>query len=553
MRIIKNKSAATTIADLFVGSSVSACDVPLRTWKHEQMEKAFAAVEKGTSIRKAAELYGVPRSTLHDRVSGRVELGCKPGKKPYLTIEEEEEVVSFLLKCAKIGYAHTRKEVIALIQRIAESKGVSQSVSSGWWTRFSQRHPDLALRTAMPVSYARAMANDPDVINRYYDILEETLIENKLFNEPHRLFNCDETGLPLNPKPLKVVDAKKAKNPSYLTGGDKSQVTVLACTNATGMVLPPFVIFDRQTLNPQMTIGDVPGTLYGLSTNGWITQDLFNEWFHRHFLLYAPSERPLLLLLDGHSSHYCPDFIRTAAASQVIVFVLPPHTTHLTQPLDKSAFSALKVAWRQVCHEFAVKNPGRVVSRYDFSNLFCETWGNAMTIKTVTSGFRVTGVYPFDRKAITFPETGYKAFKPDRLPNSHGIAYLPLYSPSSRSMSMRASTPVEDESSDLDSLIDSSLDKCALLKPSKFRTLSAFLKTPQPPSKIPTVNMKSSGKVLTSIENIRKMEAREKEKQEKLRLKEERKKLREGKKKVQVKSKKKENLSTEVNYGMLFF
>ena len=68
----------------------------------------------------------------------------------------------------------------------------------------------------MPVSYAQAMANDPDVINRYYDILEEFLIENKLFNEPHRLFNCDETGLPLNPKPLKVLDAKKAKNPSYL-------------------------------------------------------------------------------------------------------------------------------------------------------------------------------------------------------------------------------------------------------------------------------------------------------------------------------------------------
>ena len=58
MRLKKNKSAATTIADLFVGSSVSAHDVPLQTWKHEQMEKAFAAVEKGTSIRKAAELYG---------------------------------------------------------------------------------------------------------------------------------------------------------------------------------------------------------------------------------------------------------------------------------------------------------------------------------------------------------------------------------------------------------------------------------------------------------------------------------------------------------------
>ena len=55
-----------------------------------------------------------------------------------------------------------------------------------------------------------------------------------------------------------------------------------------------------------------------------------------------------------------PNFITTIAASQVIVFVIPPHNTHFTQPLEKLAFSA---AWRQVCHEFAVKSPGHVVSR----------------------------------------------------------------------------------------------------------------------------------------------------------------------------------------------
>ena len=75
------------------------------------------------------------------------------------------------------------------------------------------------------------------------------------------------------------MDAKNVKSPSYLTGGVKSHVTVLACRNATGMVLPPFVILDCQTLNPQMTIGEVPGTLYGAKNTisldyGWIMADL---------------------------------------------------------------------------------------------------------------------------------------------------------------------------------------------------------------------------------------------------------------------------------------
>ena len=41
-------------------------------WKVESLEKAIIAVEKGTSIRRAAEMHGIPRSTLHDHISGRL-------------------------------------------------------------------------------------------------------------------------------------------------------------------------------------------------------------------------------------------------------------------------------------------------------------------------------------------------------------------------------------------------------------------------------------------------------------------------------------------------
>ena len=40
---------------------------------------------------------------------------------------------------------------------------------------------------------------------------------------------------------------------------------------------------------------------------------IFREWFEHHFLECAPSGRPLLLLLDDHSSHYYPTFIQCAA------------------------------------------------------------------------------------------------------------------------------------------------------------------------------------------------------------------------------------------------
>ena len=109
-----------------------------------------------------------------------------------------------------------------------------------------------------------------------------------------------------------------------------------------------FDIFDRKTLNPQLTICEVAGTIYGLSSKGWIDKCLFSEWFFNHFLLYAPATRPFLLILDGHSSHYCPEVIRAALEQEIIIFTLPPNTTHITQPLDKGVFAPLKSAWKSV-------------------------------------------------------------------------------------------------------------------------------------------------------------------------------------------------------------
>ena len=242
-------------------------------------------------------------------------------------------------------------------------------VSHGWWDSFKRRHPKLTLRTAAPLSYARLMASDPDILCNYYDLLERTLTENGLVDKPSHIFNLDETGMPLDPSPPLVVAKRGQKNPSAVGSGDKTQVTVLACCNAAGYALPPFVILDRMSLKPELTVGEVPGTVYGLSKKGWIDGDLFELWFARHFLSHAPPVRPLLLLVDGHSSHFEPSVIQRAASEGVILFCLPPHTTHLTQPLDKGCFGPLKRHWREECWQYITASPGHLITRYQFSQL----------------------------------------------------------------------------------------------------------------------------------------------------------------------------------------
>ena len=525
-----------------------------KDWSRESMLAAMKSViDNGMSVRQAAQLHGVPKSTLGDRISGRVLPGTTSGPPTYLTCEEEEELVTFLCRAAQIGHGRTRQEVITIVEQVLSSRGNTRTVTTGWWASFIGRHPRLALRTPATLSLARASASDRGILDNYFDELESTLGVNDLMDQPCLIFNMDETGMPLNPKPPKIVTWKGHKNPSQVCSGVKSQITIVGCVSAGGQCLPPMVIWDRKNLPPELAIGEVPGTVYGLSSKGWIDQELFDLWFIKHFLRYAPPVRPLLLLMDGHSSHYCPKTVRCAAEERVILFSLPPNTTHLTQPLDKGIFGPLKVSWRQVCHQFLVKNPGMQVTKLNFSSLFSEAWVQALTPRNIMSGFRTTGVYPPDRNAIKTPSEVMPC-----LAQKTGIAYIPLYTRAKRRISDLASacsTFTEEEQEVFEMCYQDSdssdnpryqmwqkmyhpdsvlLSVSPLPEPYrpvlKHSSISHFLDCPDPLQRHPVVSGKCSLRVLTSSENLKRIEDKEKEKQRKAHEKEERAKLREAKK-----------------------
>jgi len=125
------------------------------------------------------------------------------------------------------------------------------------------------------------------------------------------------------------------------------------------------------------------------------------------------------------------------------LFTLPPHTTHLLQPLDKTCFGVLKTCWHQECQEYITRNPGRVVTKFQFSQLFSRAWYTAMTMQNVIAGFRVTGVWPLDPdKFLVTEESEEDAhFGPSSLAEATGLAYIPLYSPAPGKRKQRMQSP----------------------------------------------------------------------------------------------------------------
>ena len=120
-----------------------------REWNSDKMEKAIEAVNRGAlSVRRAAEVYCIPKSTLHDRISGKVVQGASGGPEPYLNVTEEIELIQFLTKCASMGFARSKKQIFDIVDGVLESKGKNVKVSNGWWQSFRNRHPNIVLRTS---------------------------------------------------------------------------------------------------------------------------------------------------------------------------------------------------------------------------------------------------------------------------------------------------------------------------------------------------------------------------------------------------------------------
>ena len=125
------------------GSSCSSTSLPVgtasrtyRSWTQQQMERAVTAVlNEGSSILRAALECGVPKSSLGDRISGRVLVDATFNIP---VSEGRGELVTFLSRCACIGYAKSRKEVLVLVQCVLDRRGLKKLVTVTRTSPFGQ-------------------------------------------------------------------------------------------------------------------------------------------------------------------------------------------------------------------------------------------------------------------------------------------------------------------------------------------------------------------------------------------------------------------------------
>lgn len=365
---------------------------------------AISAINKNQiqSGRRAATTYSVPETTLRRRRAGiAVRRDCEPKSKK-LTKLEEEVIVKHILDLDSRGFAPTLGAVRDMANKLLTERGACH-VGQLWPRNFVKRTESLITRFNRPYDRQRALCEDPTAIQAWFELVARTKATYGICDED--TFNFDETGFLMGKisSRLVVTGSERRGRPKAIQPGNREWVTIIQGISAAGWAIPPFIIFAGQYhLSAWYEGDDIPGDwAIGLSDNGWTTNELGVAWL-RHFVKHTAERRVgarQLLILDGHESHNSLEFQEMCKENKIYTLCMPPHSSHLLQPLDVGCFSPLKRAYgRQV--EGLIRDHVNHITKLEFLPAFRAAYNQSITKENICASFRSAGLVPHNPEVV---------------------------------------------------------------------------------------------------------------------------------------------------------
>lgn len=262
-------------------------------YSEEALSSALSDIRGNVrSIREACRQYGVPRSTIQDRLSGRVaEQRRKVGPDPIFGLDGEQKIVDWIIELAKAGIPINKYDLLDTVAELAKELGIDHRFPGGkhgirWYLSFLKRHPNISVREPEGINKAREAIKESS-IRKWFADLHAFLVERNaldILDDPNRILNADETGVSLFPKSGKVLAPKGYKNVYVVKkGNEKENITVLVVMTASGKICPPLVVFPYKRPPKAVVDSMPPDWILGKSETGWMRSDTFFEYMSNGF------------------------------------------------------------------------------------------------------------------------------------------------------------------------------------------------------------------------------------------------------------------------------
>ena len=217
---------------------------------------------------------------------------------------------------------------------------------------------------------------------------------------PPKTFTTDETGFSIGSVQRgKVIINAQIRSQFQANPGWQEWVTAIECICTDGTVIDPLLIFKGAKVGDWIQHANVPNTWsHSCSNKGW-TSDIHGlQWLRQCF---EPATREKancgyrILILDGHGSHVTGGFIAHCMDYKIVLLCLPPHTSHLLQPLDVGLFGPLKKVLSAKLDPLIRTQVARI-QKPEWVNAYAQARVATFTSGNVWGGWRGAGLFPFN-------------------------------------------------------------------------------------------------------------------------------------------------------------
>jgi hypothetical protein len=285
------------------------------------------------SVRSLARKWGVPESSLRDKIKGRPTRRVARATQQLLPPTQESFLANWILEQEACGQARTPSQIRAFASTLHRNNGGSGYIGPNWLPRYIQRWPKLQTKLGRGIDALRTQNLTKEKISAWYGQLKNILDLKNI--KPANIWNFDETGTALSPLSNSRVVGTSATRSTYMAQPrNREWCTAIEAISAMGQVLQPLLIFKGKSVQKQWFIAsETPDWKYTASPNAYTSTEIGLSWLRDIFIPQSgqnlqPGEWRLLIL-DGAKSYTTDEFMALCYQNQIFCFYLIAHASHI--------------------------------------------------------------------------------------------------------------------------------------------------------------------------------------------------------------------------------